>query len=91
MAENNNQERNHQYYLDKIYEIDCELDRRLSKYNQFTINLVEEIREKLEENKIDTLLRTLSYNVSNALEICDKTLDDYKILQELKNILDDKN
>ena len=91
MAENNNQEKTHQYYLDKIYEIDHELDRRLSKYNQFTIDLVEEIREKLEDNKLDTLLSLLSYNVSNALEICDKTLDDYKILQELKNILDDKN
>ena len=91
MTEINNQEKTHQSYLDKIYEIDHELDRRLSNYTQFTIDLVEEIREKLEESKLDTLLSLLSYNVSNALEICDKTLDDYKILQELKNILDDKN
>jgi hypothetical protein len=67
--------------------------------------LVEEIREELEQSKeehsqegnderplsLDTLLGALSYNVSNALEICDKTLDDYKILQELEKILDDKN
>ena len=63
----------------------------MGKYTQFAIDLVEEIREKLEENKLDTLLEELSYNVSNVLEICDKTLDDYKILQELKKILDDKN
>ena len=74
----------------------------MGKYTQFTIDLVEEIREKLEPNKeehthderplsFDTLLEELSYNVSNVLEICDKTLDDYKILQELKKILDDKN
>ena len=74
----------------------------MGKYTQFTIDLVEEIWEKLEQNKeehihnerplsLDILLGALSYNVSNALEICDKTLDDYKILQELKKILDDKN
>ena len=63
----------------------------MGKYTQFTIDLVEEIREKLEESKLDTLLGALSYNVSNALEIFDKTLDDYKILQELKKILDNKN
>ena len=77
----------------------------MGKYTQFTIDLVEKIREELEQNKeehsqdrnderplsLDTLLGALSYNVSNALEICDKTLDDYKILQELKKILDDKN
>ena len=105
MAENINQEKKHQYYLDKIYEIDHELYYRMGKYTQFTIDLVEESREKLEQNKeehsqerndelplsLDILLGSLLYNVSNALEICDKTLDDYKILQELKNILDDKN
>ena len=105
MAENINQEKKHQCYLDKIYEIDHELYYRMGKYTQFTIDFVEKIREELEQNKeehsqdgnderplsLDTLLGALSYNVSNALEICDKTLDDYKILQELKNILDDKN
>ena len=98
-------EKSHQSYLDKIYEIDHELYYRMGKYTQFTIDLVEEIREKLEQNReehsqernderplsLDTLLGLISYNVSNALEICDKTLDDYKILQELKKILDDKN
>ena len=91
MAEINNQEKSHKYYLDQIYEVNRKVYYGMNKYNQFTINLVEEIREKLEESKLDTLLGALSYNVSNALEICDKTLDDYKILQELKNILDDKN
>ena len=105
MAENINQEKSHQSYLDKIYEIDHELYYRMGKYTQFTIDFVEKIREELEQNKeehsqdgnderplsLDTLLGALSYNVSNALEICDKTLDDYKILQELKKILDDKN
>ena len=102
MAENNNQEKNHQYYLDQIYEVDQKVYYGMGKYTQFTIDLVEKIREELEQNKeehihderplsLDTLLGALSYNVSNALEICDKTLDDYKILQELKNILDDKN
>ena len=102
MAENINQEKSHKYYLDQIYEIDQELYYRMGKYTQFTIDLVEEIREKLEQNKeehihderplsLDMLLGELSYNVSNALEICDKTLNDYKILQELKKILDDKN
>ena len=102
MAENNNQEKNHQYYLDQIYEVDYKVYYRMGKYTQFTIDLVEEIREKLEQNKeehihderplsLEMLLGALSYNVSNALEICDKTLNDYKILQELKKILDDKN
>ena len=102
MAENNNQEKNHQYYLDQISEVDHKVYYRMGKYTQFTIDLVEEIREKLEQNKeehihderplsLDMLLGELSYNVSNALEICDKTLNDYKILQELKKILDDKN
>ena len=102
MAENNNQEKNHQYYLDQIYEVDHKVYYGMGKYTQFTIDLVEEIREKLEQNKeehihderplsLEMLLGALSYNVSNALEICDKTLDDYKILQELKKILDDKN
>ena len=105
MTEINNQEKSHQSYLDKIYEIDHELYYRMGKYTQFTIDLVEKIREELEQNKeehsqdgnderplsLDTLLGALSYNVSNALEICDKTLDDYKILQEMKNILENKN
>ena len=102
MAENNIQEKSHQYYLDQIYEIDHKVYYGMGKYTQFTIDLVEEIREKFEQNKeehihderplsLDTLLGALSYNVSNALEICDKTLNDYKILQELKKILDDKN
>ena len=105
MAEINNQEKSHQYYLDQIYEVDHKVYYGMGKYTQFTIDLVEKIREELEQNKeehsqdgnderplsLDTLLGALSYNVSNALEICDKTLDDYKILQELKNILDDKN
>ena len=101
MAENINQEKKHQYYLDQIYEVDYKVYYGMGKYTQFTIDLVEKIREELEQNKeehihderqlsLDTLLGSLSYNVSNALEICDKTLDDYKILQELKNILDDK-
>ena len=105
MAENNNQEKSHQYYLVQIYEVDHKVYYGMGKYTQFTIDLVEKIREELEQSKeehsqernderllsLDTLLEELSYNVSNALEICDKTLDDYKILQELKNILDDKN
>ena len=102
MAGNINQENSHQYYLDQIYEVDRKVYYGMGKYTQFTIDLVEEIREKLEQNKeehihderplsLDMLLGALSYNVSNALEICDKTLDDYKILQELKKILDDKN
>ena len=102
MAENINQEKSHKYYLDQIYEVDYKVYYRMGKYTQFTIDLVEELREKLEQNKeehihderplsLEMLLGALSYNVSNALEICDKTLDDYKILQELKKILDDKN
>ena len=102
MTEINNQEKSHQSYLDQIYEVDHKVYYRMGKYTQFTIDLVEEIREKLEQNKeehihderllsLDTLLGLISYNVSNALEICDKTLDDYKILQELKKILDNKN
>ena len=105
MTENINQENSHQYYLNQIYEIDHKVYYGMGKYTQFTIDLVEKIREELEQNKeehsqdrnderplsLDTLLGALSYNVSNALEICDKTLDDYKILQELKNIIDDKN
>ena len=105
MAENNNQEKNHQYYLDQIYEVDHKVYYKMSKYTQFIIDFVEKIREELEQNKeehsqdrnderslsLDTLLVALSYNVSNALEICDKTLDDYKILQELEKIIADKN
>ena len=105
MAENNNQEKSHQYYLDQIYEVDHKVYYGMGKYTQFTIDLVEKIREELEQNKkehsqdrnderplsLDTLLGALSYNVSNALEICDKTLDDYKILQELEKIIADKN
>ena len=104
MAENNNQEKSHQYYLDQIYEVDHKVYYGMGKYTQFTIDLVEKIREELEQNKeehsqdrnderplsLDTLLGALSYNVSNALEICDKTLDDYKILQELEKIIADK-
>jgi hypothetical protein len=105
MTEINNQEKNHQYYLDKIYKVDHKVYYRMGKYTQFTIDLVEKIREELEQSKeehspegnnerplsLDTLLGALSYNVSNALEICDKTLNDYKILQELEKILADKN
>jgi hypothetical protein len=47
MAENINQEKNHQYYLDKIYEVDHEVYYGMGKYTQFTIDLVEEIREEL--------------------------------------------
>ena len=43
MAENNNQEKNHQYYLDRIYEVDHKVYYRMGKYTQFTIDLVEEI------------------------------------------------
>lgn len=105
MAENNNQEKSHQYYLDQIYKVNHNVYYGMGKYTQFTIDLVEKIREELEQNKeehsqdrnderplsLDTLLGALSYNVSNALEICDKMLDDYKILQELEKIIADKN
>ena len=95
------------YYIDKINEIDNEVYRGIGKYHQFTIDMVENIQEELESERIktgewvkgittekpldlDTIIGSLHYGVMNALEICDQSLEDYKILQRLDAILSNK-
>lgn len=96
--------KNHQYYIDKIDEIDHKVYYGMGKYHQFTIDLVEHFQEQLESNrektkeykennekefplKLETLIGSMRYEVENALEICDKSLKDYEILQDLDKML----
>ena len=57
---------------------------------QFTIDLIEHLAEELNscflgESDLpeETILGGLSYKVSTALEVCDKTLPDFHVMQKL--------
>lgn len=72
------------------------------KYNgsgiikQFTIDLIEEFIEELNyfisgesENSEESILDSLSYKASGALEICDDELTDFYVLQELYDAINE--
>lgn len=72
------------------------------KYNdsgiikQFTIDLIEEFIEELNcfilgesENSEESVLESLSYKASCALEICDDELTDFYVLQELYDAINE--
>lgn len=70
----------------KIYKIIKEADgHRLLKHHQFTIDLIEECVETVENDDLneETMVGSVSYQIDTALEIMDKGLDDYTFLKEL--------
>ena len=76
----------------KIYKIIKEVDgNRLLKYRQFTIDLIEECVEDVENDDLneETMVGAVSYNIDTALEIMDKELDDYIFLKELLTKIQD--
>lgn len=67
--------------------------------HQATIDLVQESILELqqwnmlkEDDKLPlpTIIGALSYQVTNILEICDKSYKDYGILTEMSNVLNEK-
>ena len=53
---------------------------------QFTIDMIEHFIEDLTG---ETLLGSLSYDASTALEICDDELSDFYVIQELYDAIND--
>ena len=63
---------------------------------QFTIDMIEHFIEELNsfilgESDVtgETLLGSLSYDASTALEICDDELSDFYVIQELYDAIND--
>jgi len=68
----------------RIYKIIKESDgHHLLKYKQFTIDLIEECVETVEDDNLneETMAGSVSYKIYTALEIMDKGLDDYAFLE----------
>ncbi len=68
----------------RIYKIIKEADgHHLLKYRQFTIDLIEECVETVEDDGLneETMAGSISYKIYTALEIMDKELDDYAFLE----------
>lgn len=64
---------------------------------QFTIDLIEEFLEELNylilgesENSEESILGSLSYKASCALEICNDELTDFYVLQELYDAINEE-
>lgn len=70
----------------KIYRIIKDVDgHHLLKYRQFTIDLIEECVETVENDDLneETMAGSVSYKIYTALEIMDRELDDYAFLEGL--------
>lgn len=84
--------------INKVLECVNKIDE---KYNpglikQFTIDLIEHFIEELNsfilgESDLpgETILGSLSYKASTALEICDDQLTDFYVIQELYDAVND--
>ena len=58
--------------------------------HQVTIDAVQDACMEIDQDDtvdLDTILGALRYKIGNLIEICDKYLIDYKILNELYDIL----
>lgn len=60
------------------------------KLKQASFDLFEEIEETLysDDLKEDDIVWSIRYKITTMLEICDPTLDDYKWLEEMLEIVD---
>ena len=70
----------------RIYKIIKEADGiHLLRYSQFTIDLMEECVETVEDDGLneDTMAGSISYKIWTALDIMDSGLDDYAFLEGL--------
>ena len=58
---------------------------RMLKYSQFTIDLIEECVETVENDDLneETMAGSISYKIWTALDIMDRELDDYAFLEGL--------
>ena len=65
-----------------------------SKVKQITIDIIQDANEWLNyyiigesDNNFESIVASLSYKVDNIIEVCDKSLYDYEILNEVYQIL----
>ena len=76
--------------MKKIEELSDKTFYQMENYSQLIIDLVEEIEDEIEEEKIDRL-KSKSYEIDLILEIIDKNrVYDIEALELLSQIIDSK-
>ena len=77
--------------LTEMEAIDSYVYNHMGSLKQFTIDMIQGIIEELNDENVglseQEVIGSLSYRVNTALEICDKNLPDYNILDEIDDTI----
>lgn len=82
--------------LSKLQNIDSNLYYDMGKYRQFTIDTVNDIIDELDQwiqglepcLTIEDLIGSFHYKIKSIMDICDSRLLDYKIFEEILDLLE---
>ena len=83
-------------YIERLSEISKEVYYGMGTYSQFAIDFIETLESEIESNKesgevsLESLIGSISYQIWNVLEICDKSIPDFKLFGKLEKIFSSK-